>query len=108
MNRLKDNEEYLTCRYDTRQSFYGKAKVETNEHKGLHGHTRLLNLISYDTLVAKVYYSEIDNKKKVEYLCMGKYSQTTTRHQKEFFKQNGLNDKEIKEVFDKGELIKND
>lgn len=65
MNRLKDNEEYLTCRYDTRQSFYGKAKVETNEHKGLHGHTRLLNLISYDTLVAKVYYSEIDNKKRL-------------------------------------------
>ena len=34
----------------------------------------------------------------------GKYSQTTTRHQKEFFKQNGLSDKEIKYLFKNGTL----
>ena len=42
---------------------------------------------------------------KYEYL--GQYSQTTTGHQKEFFKQNGLSDKEIKELFNNGSLIKN-
>ena len=36
------------------------------------------------------------------YTYFGKFSQTTTRHQKEFFKQNGLSDKEIKELFKKG------
>lgn len=96
----------LDCIYDARKSFYGKAIVEVEEHKGKHGHTKLLNLFSYGTLVAKIYYSEIDNKKKVEYLCMGKYSQTTTRHQKEFFKQNGLCDKEIKNLFKNNELVK--
>lgn len=34
----------------------------------------------------------------------GKYSCTTTRHQKEFFKQNGLSDKEIKDLFKNGTL----
>ena len=35
----------------------------------------------------------------------GKYSQTTTRHQREFFKQRGLDDKQMKELFNKGELF---
>ena len=43
---------------------------------------------------------------KTTYLYMGQYSQTTTRHQKEFFKQNGLSDKEIKELFKNGTLEK--
>ena len=99
MNRLKDNEEYLTCRYDTRQSFYGKAVVED-----IYNDNSVICLYSYGTLVAQI----TNNKNKIKYHYFGKYSQTTTRHQKEFFKQNGLNDKEIKELFDKGELIKND
>lgn len=95
----------LETRFDTRKSFYGKAKVEMEENTGDYGITRKLNLFSYDTLVAKIFYS-IDGT--VEYICFGKYSQTTTRHQKEFFKQNGLSDKEIKEVFKNGILIKGD
>lgn len=72
-------------------------------YTGEYGTTRILNLYSYDTLVAKVFYS-VDGS--VEYIYMGKYSQTTTRHQKEFFKQNGLNDKEIKQLFKDGTLTK--
>lgn len=94
----------LDCRYDTRQSFYGKAVVKEEKHNGEHGNTKQLALYSYGTLVATITYFDIDNKKKINYVCYGKYSQTTTRHQKEFFKQNGLSDKEIKELFEKGTL----
>ena len=93
----------LECRFDSRKSFYGKAKVEEIEHSGKYGTSKLYNLYSYGTLVAKVFYS-INGT--IEYIYMGEYSQTTTRHQKEFFKQQGLNDKEIKELFKNGELIK--
>ena len=34
----------------------------------------------------------------------GKYSQTTTRHQKEFFRQNGLSEVDIAELFKNGKL----
>lgn len=88
----------LSCRYDARQSFYGKAIVEETET----GYGYFLELYSYGTLVATINIDTINNKKVFEY-C-GKYSQTTTRHQKEFFKQNGLSDKQIKELFDKGVL----
>lgn len=90
----------LNCRFDSRQSFYGKAIVEIKTTKGKHGETILKNLYSYGTLVAKI---EEKEDKKV-YIYLGKYSQTTTRHQKEFFKQNGLSEREIKELFKNGEL----
>lgn len=88
----------LSCRYDARQSFYGKAKVKETRYIGLY----LQELYSYGTLVAKI--EETANKKT--YIYKGHFSGTTTRHQKEFFKQNGLSDKEIKELFKNGELIK--
>lgn len=88
----------LSCRYDTRQSFYGKAKVIQEEKDNL----IINNLYSYGTLVAKRITNVDTMKTTYEYL--GKYSQTTTRHQKEFFKQNGLNDKQIKELFKNGIL----
>ena len=97
-------EYFLDCRYDSRASFYKKAKVKTEQTIGEHGETILKNLYSYGTLVAKVLYSYIDNTTKITYLNMGRYSQTTTRHQKEFFKQEGLNDKQIKELFENGVL----
>lgn len=91
----------LSCRYDTRQSFYGKAMVEEQDLKYLHsGLNKVIKLWSYGTLVAEIH--EHDDIKK--YYCFGKYSQTTTRHQKEFFKQNGLSDKQIKELFKNGVL----
>ena len=82
----------LSCRYDSRNSFYGKAKVVCNGGD--------LDLYSYDTLVARI----TNNGEKTIYEYFGKYSQTTTRHQKEFFKQEGLSDKEIKELFKNGKL----
>lgn len=62
----------LSARYDSRKSFYGKAQV-INYGGGY------MELKSYNTIVSRV-----DNG-KVEHL--GKYSQTTSRHQKEFEKQ---------------------
>jgi hypothetical protein len=88
----------LDCRYDARNSFYGKARVEEYEDEN----ARTLHLLSYGTFVANIVYYKKKNKKVYEYF--GRYSQTTTRHQKEFFKQNGLSDKEIKELFNKGTL----
>lgn len=90
---MDDNRKYdLICRYDSRKSFYGKAKTFLEDNK--------LKLQSYNTIVAEKDMSG----KNVIFRCFGRYSQTTTRHQKEFFKQLGLTDKQIKEVFDKGEL----
>lgn len=90
---------YLDCRYDTRKSFYGKAKVEDIYNDG-----SVLDLYSYGTLVGQI----TKNKDKTIYRYMGKYSQTTTRHQKEFFKQYGLNDNEIKKLFKDNILVKED
>ena len=82
----------LIPQYDTRQSFYGKATTERD------GNT--LRLYSYDTLVAEI----VSRETSKEFIYMGKYSQTTSRHQKEFFRQNGLTDKEIKELMKEGHL----
>lgn len=88
----------LSCRYDSRQSFYGKAQVEQKEENSL----IINNLYSYGTLVAQR-LTDV-NTMKTTYKYLGKYSQTTTRHQKEFFKQNGLSDNQIKELFKNGIL----
>lgn len=90
----------LNCEYDTRKSFYGKAQVEQKEENSL----IINNLYSYGTLVAQR-ITNVDTM-KTTYKYLGKYSQTTTRHQKEFFRQNGLSDKEIKELFKNGKLEK--
>lgn len=85
----------LECRYDTRQSFYGKALVED-----IYNDNSVLVLYSYGTKVAQI----TKNKDNTKYRYLGKYSQTTTRHQKEFFKQNGLSDNDIKKLFKEGTL----
>ena len=90
----------LECRFDTRQSFYGKAKVEVQKND----FECIKDLYSYNTLVASVVWNY--EKNTITYKCFGKYSQTTTRHQKEFFKQEGLTDKEIKDLFKNSELDK--
>ena len=82
---IKDIYE-LKTRFDSRKSFYGKAyvKILDNNDKFLY---------SYGTLVAS-----IENGKKY---CNGLYSQTTTRHIKEFFRQETgdiLNTKQLKEL----------
>ena len=68
----------LDCRYDARQSFYGKAKVVVD--KGC------TTLYSYDTKVA-----QINRKGELKLLPCWDYSQTTMRHVKEFMRQNGFN-----------------
>jgi hypothetical protein len=62
----------LVPRFDSRKSFYGKAHVIDHENG-------LLELQSYNTIVSRC------NNGKVEHL--GKWSQTTSRHQREFEKQ---------------------
>lgn len=90
----------LECEFDTRKSFYKKAKVEVR--KDSFGCAK--DLYSYSVLVSSVVWNY--KKNIIIYKYFGKYSQTTTRHQKEFFKQEGLNEKELKELFENGELIK--
>lgn len=88
----------LEPRYDSRKSFYGKAIVEVQEN----GYEQTKDLYSYGTRVASVVHNFEKNIKTYSYY--GKYSQTTSRHQKEFFKQEGLTDKEIKELIKNGTL----
>ena len=66
----------LHPKYDSRQSFYGKAHIDTGD-KGDKN-----KLYSYDTLVAEM----IDGKPVV----YGTYSATTLRHIKDWLKQNGF------------------
>ena len=66
----------LTARYDTRASFYGKAHVQIfSNGKQV--------LLSYGTPVAEITAKGIAK-------VYGKWSQTTSRHQKEFLRQNGF------------------
>ena len=88
MNRkdFRPNDEYSSSRtsssyelkpqYDTRKSFYGKARVETGKISGRK------KLYSYDTLVA-----EIDDAGNP--IVYNTQSPTTVRHVKEFLKQHG-------------------
>lgn len=64
----------LTARYDARASFYGKAQVLEN------GETQVLK--SYDTYVCII-------KGNHAFIC-DTYSNTTTRHIREFLRQNGF------------------
>ena len=62
----------LVPRYDTRKSFYGKARVIDHEDG-------TVELQSYDTIVSRRVNGKVEE--------LGKWSATTTRHQKEFRKQ---------------------
>ena len=74
---LKESPVYdMTPQYDSRQSFYGKARVDDNGSEK--------TLYSYNTPVAKI------SDGKVQLLSKWDWSQTTLRHVKEFLKQNGF------------------
>ena len=62
----------LVPRYDSRKSFYGKARVIDHENG-------TIELQSYNTIVSRCVNGKVEE--------LGKWSQTTTRHQKEFRKQ---------------------
>ena len=69
----------LGTRYDSRQSFYGKARVDVKDNKQV--------LYSYGTPVCMIKGGD------VTLLPHWSCSQTTLRHVKEFLKQNGYDDK---------------
>lgn len=73
----------LEARYDSRASFYGKARVEVHED----GTKRLW---SYSTHVASI--------KGGKPMVFDTYSTTTLRHIKEFLKQNGFKAETSKQV----------
>lgn len=77
----------LQATYDSRKSFYGKAHLIETDDK--------VELQSYDTIVATYYKNE--NK----FVLHGDYSNTTTRHQKEFANQLGFDFKNKKDMLDK-------
>lgn len=69
----KDYEkEELQCIYSNRKEFYKKAYV-------IYYDNDTLLLQSYNTIVAHIY--------KGKFASYGKFSQTTSRHQKEFERQ---------------------
>lgn len=75
--KLREAPNYeLHPQYDSRKSFYGKARVDTGDKDDKN------KLYSYDTLVA-----EIKDGKPVVY---GAFSATTLRHIKDWLKQNGF------------------
>ena len=78
------SKDELESRYSSVKSFYGKAFIVNSAS----GDTFLE---SYGTRVAEV----VNGKFKV----LGHYSSTTTRHIKEYAKQNGFTDKDIKAIF---------
>jgi hypothetical protein len=71
----------LATKYDSRASFYGKARVEADYP--------LVKLWSYTTHVATITYNGQPNDKGTLEVY-GVYSQTTLRHIKEFAKQYGF------------------
>lgn len=71
----------LEPRYDSRKSFYNKARIEADYPT--------VKLFSYATHVASIVYNgKQDDKGKAE--VYGTYSATTLRHIKEFLKQYGF------------------
>lgn len=68
--------EELEAEFSPRKSFYGKAQV-----LHLQNGTKLLR--SYNTIVAIVYNDNGETK----FAINGKYSATTTSHQREFIRQ---------------------
>jgi hypothetical protein len=62
----------LEPQFDARKSFYGKAHVIDHENG-------TFELQSYNTIVSRCINGKVEE--------LGKWSNTTTRHQKEFRKQ---------------------
>jgi hypothetical protein len=85
-------QEYdLQCKYDSRQSFYGKARVQENKCDDDDPSHKELFLWSYSTHVATI---SCDGKA----IVYGTYSQTTLRHIKEFLLQYGFRADNSKQI----------
>lgn len=82
----------LSTRYDSRASFYGKARVEVNDDGVMH-------LISYTTHVATIFPDNSTGRQEpARAEVYGTYSQTTLRHIKEFLLQNGFTANNSKQI----------
>lgn len=98
---MKEEKEcYLEPIYDSRNSFYKKALVKIKEDNISYNEL----LYSYGTLVAIYTKDKLTDLEQFNYL--GYFSQTTKRHQTEFFRQKGLSDKELITLFKTGILEK--
>lgn len=62
----------LEPQFDARKSFYGKAHIVDHENG-------VFELQSYNTIVSRCVNGKVEE--------LGKFSNTTTRHQKEFRRQ---------------------
>ena len=62
----------LTPKYDRRKSFYGKATVIEKDNG-------VIELKSYNTIVSRCINGKVEH--------LGRWSQTTSRHQREFERQ---------------------
>ena len=62
----------LNARFDARKSFYGKAHIIDHENG-------VVELQSYNTIVSRCVDGVVEH--------LGRWSQTTSRHQREFEKQ---------------------
>lgn len=93
-NIVKDEffKGYLSAIYDSRSSFYQKARVYKKYDSIVKAN--LLYLVSYDTIVAII---DLDKNAPHVY---GWYSQTTARHINEFLKQNGFKPMTKKEMLE--------
>jgi hypothetical protein len=78
----------LQAKFDSRNSFYGKARVEESDDQ--------LTLTSYSTKVAKIFCASDGEPLEAE--VYGTYSQTTLRHIKEFLKQHGFKAENSKQI----------
>lgn len=81
----------LIPQYDRRKSFYGKAKVYSDDK----GH---LLLMSYSTIVAEITDSIASEDGKPSVKVNGWYSQTTARHINDFLYQYGFKTMSKKEM----------
>ena len=80
----------LSCRFDARQNFYGKARVKVYDNGDE-------DLVSYNTVVAEKRNGNINVK--------GWYSMTTGRHINEYLQQSGFLPMTKKQI-ENGELPK--
>lgn len=81
----------LEPRYDSRKSFYGKAKV----YKDDKGH---LLLMSYSTIVAEITDGIATEDGRSTVKVNGWYSTTTARHINDFLYQHGFKTMSKKEM----------
>lgn len=88
--KVEDTEAELSPKYAGVKSFYGKAKVVTKDNGDE-------ELYSYGTHVGGMRGGKPYSK--------GRFSQTTSRHQKEYFRQKGVDDKDIS--IEEGKTCKN-